>query len=78
MLGGLPVTQGVFVALDVMWGLLIVAGGLFAWDAARAQGAHVPAPAVATELFPGAAIVLVGIGDGFRGQWPIEPHTGGW
>ncbi len=78
MLGGGALPQDVFVALEVIWGLILIASTLFSWRAALVLGGRVPAPVLANELLPGVLIIQVGIRNGFGGRWPIEPHTGEW
>jgi hypothetical protein len=78
MLGGGAVPQDVFVALEVIWGLILLAGTLFSLRAALVLGGRVPTSVLVNELLPAVLIIQVGIMSGFRGRWPIEPHAGEW
>jgi hypothetical protein len=77
MLGGLPVWQDEFIALEVIYGLLVIGTWIF-WRMARASvGLSIPRT-LDDGLLSGLLIIEVGVQTGLRGHWPIEAHTGLW
>lgn len=80
MLGGMAVAQDVFMALEVIYGLLLLLSALLTWRACVAIGGSIPLPAVLQLLLPGIGIVGLGASAASGGShnWPIKPHTSQW
>ena len=77
MLGGLPVWQDEFIALEVIYGLLVIGTWIF-WRMARASVDLSIPRALDDGLLSGLLIIEVGVQTGLRGRWPIEAHTDLW
>ena len=77
MLAGLPIQQDVFIALEVIYGLLVIGANVFWWRARASMGQTIPRE-VDYALVAGAFIIGTGVLTGLDGQWPIMPHTGLW
>lgn len=77
MLGGLPMQQDVFTALEVIYGLLVIGANVFWWRARASMGQNIPR-VLDYGLVDGALIIGTGVQAALDGQWPIMPHTGPW
>ena len=77
MLGGLPVWQDEFIALEVIYGLLVIGAWIF-WRMARASMSLSLPGVLDGGLFAGLLIIEVGVQTGLSGRWPIEAHTSLW
>jgi hypothetical protein len=77
MLGGLPVWQDEFIALEVIYGLLVIGTWMF-WRMARTSTGLSVSRVFDNGLLAGGFIIEVGVQTGLSGHWPIEAHTGLW
>lgn len=77
MLGGLPVQQDEFIALEVIYGLLVIGTYVFWRKARTTMGLSIPW-VLDDGLVTGALIIETGIWTGLQARWPIEPHTSAW
>jgi glucose dehydrogenase len=81
ILSGNPLRKEVYVALLVLYGLLLL--GCILWEiwAETALGHKRRAPETFNRLAPGAVFVLIGIFTGatnVKRAWPIAPYTSHW
>jgi hypothetical protein len=77
MLGGSPMQQDVFIALEVIYGLLVIGANVFWWRAKASMGQNIPR-AIDSGIVTGALIIETGVLAALAGQWPIMPHTSLW
>jgi len=77
MLGGLSMQPDVFMALEVIYGLLVIGATVFWWRAKASLGQDIPRT-LDLGFVTGALIIETGVLVALDGQWPIMPHTGPW